>query len=267
MSSTTTGIEPLPWRLTTEAIEVIDARVINIIYAHGMPACSKEGSSFFKNMNRVWRSADKLVAFLRILVTVLRDYVPEVRAALRKFVWGLKLLQGRRVSHAEAKSRGIEFGGIVITETDIKKADLLIIEGLSMLEGLTYELTFVHTHSLTHLFLHSLTCCLTYVFPGSSPVDDGPPCEHPFVHYADATRTFGILERLWLMSFERFNKKVKNLVGNKNFPLRSLANALVRDAGMLLLSHTNHQHTHSQTHTLNVILTLFVPRPPTHPDL
>ena len=32
-----------------------------------------------------------------------------------------------------------------------------------------------------------------------------------------------------MMSFERFNKKCKGIVGNKRFPFRSLANAIVRD--------------------------------------
>ena len=31
------------------------------------------------------------------------------------------------------------------------------------------------------------------------------------------------------MVFERYNKKIKNLVGNKNYPIASLATALVRD--------------------------------------
>ena len=36
------------------------------------------------------------------------------------------------------------------------------------------------------------------------------------------------------MTFERYNKKIKNLVGNKNHPISSLANALLKDAGRLL---------------------------------
>ena len=35
------------------------------------------------------------------------------------------------------------------------------------------------------------------------------------------------------MAFERFNKKVKRIVGNKACPMASLANALILDAGLV----------------------------------
>ena len=42
------------------------------------------------------------------------------------------------------------------------------------------------------------------------------------------------------MTFERYNKKIKNLVGNKNYPISSLANALLKDAGRILACSLNH---------------------------
>ena len=91
--------------------------------------------------------------------------------------------------------------------------------------------------------MRSSVCILLYVtiiaikyslaLIGISPVDEIPPVVHCPVHYGDASRIFGILEWYWLMTFERYNKKVKNLVGNKNHPISSLANALLKDAGRI----------------------------------
>ena len=55
---------------------------------------------------------------------------------------------------------------------------------------------------------------------------------HVFVHYADCSRKFGVLKWYWLMSFERFNKKIKGMVGNSTHPMSSLKSALLRDAGI-----------------------------------
>ena len=66
---------------------------------------------------------------------------------------------------------------------------------------------------------------------GVTPIDDVPPCVHVLIHYAEAAKKFGVLKWYWLMSFERFNKKIKRIVGNKTCPISSLKNALVRDAG------------------------------------
>ena len=103
---------------------------------------------------------------------------------------------------------------------DIDKARVLIIEGLSMIEG----------------------CC---------PVSCIVPALHCLCHYADGAAKHGLLRLLWMINFgelvlfvfytfyyislllllflERHNKKCKNLTGNKDKPIASLANALVRD--------------------------------------
>ena len=97
-----TGTHPLPWRLSKEAINTIDERVRNIIYPHGIPGVADGQNSFFKDMGRVWRTADRLVALLAVLPTVLRDYIPPVRAGIRKLIWGLKILEGRCISGVDA---------------------------------------------------------------------------------------------------------------------------------------------------------------------
>ena len=132
-----TGTGTLPWRLSPEAVKVVDARIESIVYPHGPAGCSKDGAGFIKNMNRVRRISQKLLAFLVILPTVLRDYVPELRTGLRKLVLGLKILEGRCVNAKEAMELDVAIGSRPLLEEDIDKARTLIIEGLSMLEGIS----------------------------------------------------------------------------------------------------------------------------------
>lgn len=77
-----------------------------------------------------------MLAFLNILPTVLKDYVPEIRDGIRKLVLGLKLLEGRCVNAKEAKELGVPYDSRPLLQEDIDKAKVLIIEGLSMLEGM-----------------------------------------------------------------------------------------------------------------------------------
>ena len=83
---------------------------------------------------------------------------------------------------------------------------------------------------------------------GTTPIDAIPPAVHTLVHYARAAVQFGVLKWYWLMAFERFNKKLKNIVGNKSCPISSLTNALLRDAGILITIY-NTFHTHTNAHT------------------
>ena len=56
------------------------------------------------------------------------------------------------------------------------------------------------------------------------------PALHCLCHYAEGTAMHGILKLFWMMAFERWNKKCKNLTANKHLPFQSLGNSLVRDA-------------------------------------
>ena len=241
------GKKPLPWRLTNIAKKKIDRRVRNIVYPHSMNGCSKDSTSFVLQSGRAWRTAEKLTALLVILPTVLRDYVrcvisphthirahtitthifqiPTVRSGLKKVILGLRILEGRCVSSNEAAQMRVESGSRPLFEEDIEQAETLIIEGLAMLEG-TYKpapCTYVCT---THSFDYTFTT-------GCTPIDSLPPCVHVFVHYANCARKFGVLTWYWLMAFERYNKKIKSLVGNATHPMSSLKQALLRDTGIV----------------------------------
>ena len=95
----------------------------------------------------------------------------------------------------------------------------------------THKYMHTHTHELSLSLSLSLTHC-DNCSKGVVSKDDIPPCGHCFVHYPQLTRFFGVLKWFWLMAFERFNKLMKNLVGNKDHPLASLANALKRMSGL-----------------------------------
>ena len=189
---------PLPWRLSERAKTIVNERVVGISYPHHTPTCSAGEQSFVFNEG-CWRTAEKIQALLVVLVPCLRGFVAPVRTALRSIVLGLRILEGQTFSLNEQVRLRLDRGFKALRKESIGRAKTLIIEGLSMLEG----------------------CC---------PVRKLVPALHCLVHYADGTEMHGILKMFWMMSFERFNKKCKNLTSNKAFPFESLANALVRDA-------------------------------------
>ena len=176
----------LPWRLTPGAQDVVNRRVSNIIYPHYTPVCGLGDETFIKRTG-CWRTASKLIALLVILVPVLRGYVPKFRAGLRKLIHGLKILEGQVYSVDEARALNLDPGSRSIKKSEIMRSHKLIIKGLAMIEG-------------------------------SCAVCSLKPALHCLCHYALGTKAHGILRWLWMMSFERFNKKCKNLTANKRLP-------------------------------------------------
>ena len=194
-----TGVlKPLPWRLSPQAKETVNRRATTLCYPHYTPVCHVGKDSFF-NRAGCWRTASKLLAFLVLLVPLLFGFVKPFREGLRRVVYGLRILQGQTCSFNEAKSLNLEFTNIFLRNSEINKARRLILEGLAIIEG----------------------CC---------PICLLVPALHCLCHYGDGAALWGLLRLLWMMHFERYNKKCKNLTANKKFPFRSLANALVRDA-------------------------------------
>ena len=172
-------------------------RVVGIIYPHNTPTCSAGDESFITRAG-CWRASEQIQALLVVLVVVLRGFVAAFRTGLRYLVLGLRILEGQTVSVNRANFLGVNIGCRILSDDDIKRAKKLISEGLAMIEGCT-------------------AICLLV------------PAIHCLLHYADGAAVWGLLRLLWMMSFERYNKKCKNLTSNKHRPFQSLANALVRD--------------------------------------
>lgn len=191
-------LNPLPWRLSPQARVVVNERATSLCYPHYTPVCHIGRDSFF-NRAGCWRTASKIQAFLVLLIPILQGFVKPFREGLRRVVYGLRILQGQTCSINEAASLNLEFTNTLLRKSDINKARLLILTGLTIIEAVC-------------------PICLLV------------PAVHCLCHYGDGARLWGLLRLLWMMHFERFNKKCKNLTANKKFPIQSLSNALARDA-------------------------------------
>lgn len=194
----TDKLKPLPWRLSPKARVVVNRRAATLCYPHYTPVCHI-GKDSFINGTGCWRTASKLLCFLVILVPILRGFVTTFRAGLRRVVYGLRILEGQTCSVNEAAALNLKSCNVFLRKSDIGMARILILTGLAMIEG----------------------CC---------PICLLVPALHCLCHYGDGAALWGLLKLLWMISFERYNKKCKNITSNKTFPLQSLSNALVRDA-------------------------------------
>ena len=189
---------PLPWRLSTEARCIVNGRAVGLCYPHYTPVCHI-GKDSFVNRAGCWRSASKLLAFLVILIPILRGFVPDFFEGLRRVIHGLRILKGQTCSANEAKKLKLKFDHIYLRNSHIDKARLLLLTGLAIIEG----------------------CC---------PICLLVPALHCLCHYGDGAALWGLLWLLWMFCFERFNKKCKNMTANKLHPFKSLSNSMVRDA-------------------------------------
>lgn len=165
-------LNPLPWRLSDVARNIINKRALNVVYPHYTPMCNIPDDSFI-NGSGCWRTASKLVAFLVLLVPTLRGFVPKFRAGLRSLIWGIRILEGRTLSVQQANALNLESGFKALKKVDIVKARVLIAEGLSMIEG----------------------CC---------PISCIVPAVHCLCHYADGAEKHGLLRLLWMINFGSF---------------------------------------------------------------
>lgn len=135
-----------------------------------------------------------------ILPTCLRDYVPAVHQALLTLLYGLRRLDGQVISQAEAVRLGVVPGSHILNKRSLTRVYKDIIRGLVMLEG-------------------SLPACHLN------------PLLHRFVHYSSQTAMFGCLRWFAMYAFERYNKRIKNLVRNAKTPLASVATNIQLEIG------------------------------------
>ena len=192
------GNGDLPWRLSKDDVNTLDARVRAIWWPHYMDKLCSQGFSFWKKPDRCWKSAHKSYIFLVLLPTCLWGFVPAVHTALLVLVYALRRLDGQVVSVAEASRLGIEPGSHSLDKLDIKAAGDDLVRGLVLLEG-----------------------CL----PGSHL----NPALHHLVHYSDMVANVGVLRWFSMFSFERNNKKVKGLARNGKDALACVANNIQID--------------------------------------
>ena len=75
-----------------------------------------------------------------------------------------------------------------------------------------HSCTHIHLHTFTHVYSHTLTL---HVSAGHCP---------------EQAMLFGILRWLWMMSFERYNRFVKQMCYNNHWPMESVANTYLKRA-------------------------------------
>ena len=163
------AVNPLPYRLSAAARIVVNRRVVNISYPHYTPVCHVGNDSFI-NKSGCWRTASKLIAFLVVLIPVLRGFVIKFRTGLRFLILGLRILEGQTLSVNECDALHLERGFKALEKTRITEAKTLIILGLSMIEGC------------------AAVCCLV---PGT----------HSLCHFGGSAAIFGLLRLLWMICF------------------------------------------------------------------
>ena len=192
------GNGDFPWRLSKDDVNTLDARVRSMWWPHCMDKVCSKGFSFWKKTDRCWKSAHKSYIFLVLLPTCLRGFVPAVHKALLVLIYALRRLDGQVVSAAEASRLGIEPGSHCLDKMAIKEAGKALVLGLVLLEG-----------------------CL--------PCSHLNPALHHLVHYSYMVTYVGALRWFSMFSFERNNKKVKNLARNGKDPLACVANNIQID--------------------------------------
>ena len=79
--------------------------------------------------------SEKMIAFLFVMPTCLRGYLPHVYEALCDVVLGLRILDGAVHSENVCATLHIETGSHCLKKTDIQVAEKYIVQGLSKLEG------------------------------------------------------------------------------------------------------------------------------------
>lgn len=176
----------------------MDRRVRSMWWPHYTDRLTRDGVSFWKKSDRMWKAKHKIFALLVILPTCLHGYVKPAHMAILMIVDALRRLFGMKFCADECRKRGIEIGSRAVFKEACKALGRQLIKGLVLLEG-------------------------------SFPVGHLNPILHHFAHYAAQTARNGSLNWLSLFCFERNNKRLKNFVRSNVHPETSLANMLQLD--------------------------------------
>ena len=163
---------PLHWRLTKAERKLLDERTANILWPSYVEPLYYRGASFWKKPSRMWKSRRKYRLLLFFLPVLLRDQLPRLRKAIVLLASALRRLDGQVYSCERAKSIGILPGSRAVNRAEIDSIHRDLVIALVLLEG-----------------------CF--------PIGHLIPSTHHFVHYAEYTKTHGILRSYWMMAFER----------------------------------------------------------------
>jgi len=196
-----------PWRLSREAVGILDMRVRGMWWPHYIDILAKDGHSFWTHSDRMYKCANKSYVLMVLLPTCLCGFVPAVHQAILLIVNALRHLAGQVFSKYEATSRSVFPGSHAIDKNSIGYWGKQLIRGFVLLEG-------------------------------SFPVGHLNPNMHHLVHYALQTARAGLLRWVAMWSFERKNNELKKLIRNKQQPLATLANNVQMKIATRILVYT-----------------------------
>lgn len=125
----------LPWQLTPQALLTVDARVRSVVYPHRMETVGSPEHSFFRRPSYASKLTQRLTAFMFVLPTCLRGYVPNVHKGFCDLILGLRILHGMVYSPRTCRRLNLEPGSFALKKTDVEVAHRLLVDGLSKLEG------------------------------------------------------------------------------------------------------------------------------------
>ena len=147
--------------------------MLNVIWPHYSDRIAYRGDSFWTKPNRLWKTRRKILLLYYVLPTQLRDQVPKLREAIFAFVWAMRRLEGQVHSFDTATELGLLPGSSSISKRDLQQIHNDLVRSLCLFEGCI---------PTTHL----------------------NPALHHFVHYAQYTKSHGLLRKYWMMVFERY---------------------------------------------------------------
>ena len=205
-----------PWRLSALEVTLLDLLVRTMMWPHYTDPLAHHQHSFWTHPDRIWKARHKLYVVMVLLPTCLHfSSIRAVHHALLVLIHALRHLRGHTVSIAESRARGCEPGERVLEQRSILIWDEQLVRGLVLLEG-------------------------------SFPPDQPNPAMHHLVHYAQMVFLFGLLAWYSMFSFERNNKRLKNLVRNNKDPIANLAKNVETDIATRCVR--NHVSPHTMSH-------------------
>ena len=163
---------PLRWRLTKDELVELDDRMKRVVWPHYMDRLYYDRCSVWVKPGRMWKTRRKVTLLYFILSTQLRGLLPRLRKAINVFVWALRQLDGQVHCYEWARELGVLPGSHTVDKRSLPRIHGELVRGLSLLEG-------------------------------SLPSSHLNPGMHHFVHYAQYTKTHGLLRNYWMFGFER----------------------------------------------------------------
>ena len=204
-------VELPPWRLSREAVELLDITVKNMWVPHYTEKLYTSSGSFWIQSDVMWKCRHKYHIVMTLLPTLLSGFVPAVHEAVLMIVYSLRRLIGQCISASEAHQCGVLPGSPVVRKSSIPSMKRELTFGLVLLEG-------------------------------SFPVSHLNPNTHHITHYGGQTEYLGLLEWLSMWAFERNNKRVKGFACPHGNPMATLTTRLQQDIATRLANYSERPH-------------------------